>query len=271
VFRHTDTFGVTFTPSDSLLAPVAAGPREFLLNRALDEFVADVVALDQMAGRMVAGASRPMIDEPIDVAGTTVTDNELLVAGQQVMQSWERPLMKALARAVTRPGGSVLEVGFGLGIAARFIQDIGPARHTIIEANPEIAHRGREWARTRTQAGVDLLHGRWQDVIPTLGQFDGILFDTYPLNEDEFDEYVMRDAAFARHFFPHAAAHLTQGGAFTYYSNEIDSVSRRHQRALLEHFQSYSVRIVNGLCPPPDCTYWWAPSMAMIVACGPRP
>ncbi|WP_239405556.1 class I SAM-dependent methyltransferase [Frankia sp. Cj3] len=268
--RRTEKFGVTLTILDDLLTPLAAEPREFLLNRALDEFVQDVAVLDGVAATMVTGAPRPKIDESIDAAGTAVTDSELIVSGQQVMQSWERPLMQALAQAVTTPGGSVLEVGFGLAISAGFVQEIGPAHHTIIGANPEVARRGAEWVGAQGRPGAELVHGKWQDVLPALGRFDGILFDTYPLDEGEFDEYVMRDATFAEHFFPHAAAHLRDGGAFTYYSNEIDSMSRRHQRALLEHFRSFSVRIVDGLRPPPDCHYWWAPSMAVIVAREPR-
>nr|WP_241835274.1 class I SAM-dependent methyltransferase [Pseudofrankia asymbiotica] len=247
---------------------MSAQPRELMLRRALDEFVADVTELDVASGGMVAGSARPLIDAAIDVAVPRLTDDELVVSGQEVMQAWEYPLMRALARAVARPGGSVLEVGFGMAISAGYVQDAGAARHTIIEANPQVADTARTWAAERP--GVEIIEGRWQDVIGGLGRYDGILFDTYPLTEAEVDEYYVRGATFAEHFFATAAEHLADGGAFTYYSNEIDSVSRRHQRALLRHFGAFGVRVVDGLTPPADCTYWWAPSMAVIVATDPR-
>jgi hypothetical protein len=269
VLRRAEKFDVTLTPtSDELLAPVSDEPREFLLNRAIDEFVADVRALDEASAGMVPGGPRPRIDEAVDEAVPTTTAHELVMSGQEVMQAWERPLMRALAHAVTRPGGSVLEVGFGMAISAGDVQALGPARHTVIEANPAVAATARAWSARRP--GTEVVEGRWQDVLGGLGRYDGILFDTYPLTEIEVDDYVLRDATFAEHFFPRAAEHLTDHGAFTYYSNEIDSVSRRHQRALLRHFRSFSVSIVEGLAPPADCTYWWAPSMAVIVATGPR-
>jgi hypothetical protein len=271
VHRRAAKFEVTFTPTvPFLLAPMSAEPRRFLLDRALDEFVADLCALDEAAATMVPGAPRPRIDTAIDAAEPAVVDGTLLVSGQEVMQTWEAPLMRALAQAVTVASGSVLEIGFGLGLSAGFVQEIGPSRHVVVEANADTARVAEEWARAERLPGVEIVVGRWQDALPDLGRFDGVLFDTYPMDESEVDTYVMRDATFAEHFFAHAAAHLTDEGAFTYYSNEIDSLSRRHQRALLRHFRTFSVHIVDGLRPPADCSYWWAPSMAVVVARDPR-
>lgn len=271
MLRRNASFEVTLTPAgSSLLASMSDEPRQFLLDRALDEFVADLGALDAAASSMVPGAARPRIDTAIDEAAPTIVDGTLLVSGQEVMQTWEEPLMRALAEAVTVPGGSVLEIGFGLGLSAGFVQERGPGRHVIVEANPDTAAVGRQWARVQPRRGVEIVTGRWQDALAGLGRFDGVLFDTYPMDESEVDTYVLRDATFAEHFFAHAAEHLADGGAFTYYSNEIDSLSRRHQRALLRHFRSFSVRIVDGLRPPADCSYWWAPSMAVVIARDPR-
>ncbi|WP_261559334.1 class I SAM-dependent methyltransferase [Frankia tisae] len=271
MLRRAAKFEVTLNPTtQSLLDPMSAEPRQFLLDRALDEFVADLGALDAAAAGMVPGAARPRIDTAIDAAAPAVVDGTLLVSGQEVMQTWEAPLMRALAQAVTARGSTVLEIGFGLGLSAGFVQEIGPARHVIVEANPRTAEVAGQWARADSRRGVEIVTGRWQDVLPGLGRFDGVLFDTYPMDETEVDEYVMRDATFAEHFFAPAAAALADGGAFTYYSNEIDSVARRHQRALLRHFRTFGVQIVDGLRPPEDCSYWWAPSMAVIVARGPR-
>ena len=44
------------------------------------------------------------------------------------------------------------------------------------------------------------------------------------------------------------------------------AISRWHQRHLLKNFRSFTVQVVEDLNPPPDCHYWWAPSMAVVCA-----
>ncbi len=46
--------------------------------------------------------------------------------------------MHELASTATRNKGVVLEVGFGLGISAGFIQRYQPREHIVIEANLEV-------------------------------------------------------------------------------------------------------------------------------------
>lgn len=93
-----------------------------------------------------------------------------------VMMAWEKPLMEAHAKAVCSGGGHVLNIGFGMGLVDTAIQKYGPASHTIIEAHPEVYER-----MLRTGWGekdnVKIVFGRWQDVLPQLGSYDGkILF-----------------------------------------------------------------------------------------------
>lgn len=61
------------------------------------------------------------------------------------------------------------------------IQAHRPARHTIVEAHPDVVdHMTRTgWS---ARPGVRVLRGRWQDVLPELlaeAPYDGIFFDTY--------------------------------------------------------------------------------------------
>ena len=77
---------------------------------------------------------------------------------------------------------------------------------------------------------------------------------------------VLESVTFAEHFFATAARCLRPGGVFSYFTNEIDSFSRRHQRKLLEYFASLSLEVVRGLRPPPDSNYWWADSMVVVRA-----
>jgi len=102
--------------------------------------------------------------------------------GGGVMMGWEKPLMARHAELVApRPGLSVLNVGFGLGLVDGFLRERRPKRHTIVEAHPDVYSemQRRGWLE---QEGVQVVHGRWQDVAEEIvanGPYDGIFFDTY--------------------------------------------------------------------------------------------
>jgi protein arginine N-methyltransferase 2 len=108
--------------------------------------------------------------------GTKLLDAD----GEAVMMGWELPLMVEHAAAVTRAGGDVLNVGFGLGLVDEEIQKRKPRTHTIIEAHPDVHARMLELGWDR-RPGVKIVFGRWQDVLPALpdASFDGVFFDTY--------------------------------------------------------------------------------------------
>jgi guanidinoacetate N-methyltransferase len=97
--------------------------------------------------------------------------------------------------------------------------------------------------------------------------YDGIFFHTYPLNEEEYQEQVTQSVTFAAHFFDTAARHLNPGGAFTYLTNERDSLSRAHQRLLLSYFSSFSVSMIRELdIPDSSRDAHWSNQMALVKA-----
>jgi protein-L-isoaspartate O-methyltransferase len=118
---------------------------------------------------------------------------EMLVKdGQyQVMMEWERPYMQACINAL-RPTGDVLEVGFGCGYSATYIQTHRPRSHTIIEYHPVVAERARAWALDCP--GVIIIEDTWQHALPSLGNFDCIFFDDYPLEPPGTIEKYETDA-----------------------------------------------------------------------------
>ncbi len=248
------------------LTPPKANQRNWLLRRALDEFSDDLLALDDLAKRFVSGSDRVSIEEGWAESQAEYTSSELIIEGQQVMQDWEAPLMKVMARIATESQGDVLEVGFGMGISATYIQEGRPRSHSIIECNREVMKVFADWRQRFPDRDIRLVEGRWQDVVDNIGPFDGVFFDTYPASEAEFEESVINSINFAEAFIPAAAKVLRPGGCFTYYTNEIDSFSRRHQRFLLKHFSSFTLSVVRSLLPPDDCHYWWADSMAVVKA-----
>lgn len=242
--------------------------KEWMLGRALREFADDLEHLDALSQRLVFGRERPPIRDEWENSAAAQDARELVIQGQQVMQSWEHPLMERMARAAASRGGDVLEVGFGMGISASFVLEAGVRSYTVIECNDAVIAGFDRWRARYPETEVRLVRGRWQDVGDQLGTYDGILFDTYPLSQEEYlrNEVNGRAYSHAGEFFPLAASRLRAGGVFTYFTCEIDTLSRGHQRLLLDHFDSFQVSVVRGLAPPVGCQYWWASSMAMVTA-----
>lgn len=193
-------------------------------------------------------------------------DNELVIAGQEVMQAWERPLMERMAALVIRSGGDALEVWFGMGISADAMLRNRVRSYTAIECHPDVVRRTQARKGQYPSTDIRVVEGAWWDVIDELGSFDAIFFDTYPLDDEEFDDLESDVLSYIEAFFPKAVAHLRPGGVFTYFTGEIDSPSRRHQRSLFQHFSTVETGVFRALHPPADCTYWWADSMVTVAA-----
>lgn len=183
------------------------------------------------------------------------------IFGHPVMEDWEVPYMKQLAEIATSKGGKVLEVGFGMGISAGFIQKAEIRSHIIIEANKYIAELAREFCKT-AQHTAQVLEGLAKEVIEQIpdNSLDGILHDAYPLDESE----VMNQVHFAKIAF----RKLKPGGVFTYFSDEIHRFKDKHLEKLLEagFSQKNISSVVVPVNPPKECQYWNAPSiLAPIV------
>ena len=142
------------------------------------------------------------------VAEIADTDaGELTAFGEIVMARDETAYMRKLVERVAKPGGKVLEIGFGMGISAAMVQRRGVARHVIVEANAAIGRRCLDWATNGTAVGsVTPVLGFWEDITPLLtdGSFDGILFDAFP--ESATPEFIRE-----------ARRLLAEGGVLTYY------------------------------------------------------
>lgn len=179
-------------------------------------------------------------------------DKDLKIFGYAVMEDWETPYMKDLAEIATSKGGKVLELGFGMGISAGFIQEYDIEEHIIIEANAEVAQKAREFAQ-EAKHKTTILEGFWEEVIDEIpdGTLSGILFDTYPLTEEEVYQNHFN-------FFECAYKKLKSGGVFTYYSDEPTDFGEVHLRKLQEAGFDLE-KIKSRLCsvePPEDCEYW---------------
>lgn len=105
-----------------------------------------------------------------------------------VVMEWEKPYMKACIDALA-PKGDVLEIGYGCGYSASFIQAYYPRTHTIVECHPVVIEKANSFSALH--AGVYIVDDTWQNALEYLGVFDTIFFDDYPLEPNA--KWVMAD------------------------------------------------------------------------------
>lgn len=180
--------------------------------------------------------------------------HDLRILDEPVMEDWERPYMEDLAKIVASKGGVILEIGYGMGISSRYIQKYKIKKHIIIEANEMVADEAKKFGKSAKNK-VIVLTGLWQDKIKRIpsNSIDGILFDSYPLEEIELYQNHFN-------FFPFAYKKLRRGGVFTYYSDEVKKFGRVHLKKLQEagfHLKNIRSKITK-INPPKDCKYWKA-------------
>lgn len=123
----------------------------------------------------------------------------------EVMMDWEDSLMSASAAYVCQNGGDILEIGFGMGISAGYIQSHSILSHTIIENHPEIIPKAQTWAQGKSN--VTIVTGSWYDIKNELSTYNGVFYDTYGDNN--------------MHNFSSSLSSLVKtGGIATWWNNE---------------------------------------------------
>ena len=138
----------------------------------------------------------------------TFEDDKIAIDdGREVMMAWEAPIMEKSAEYICQSKGDILEIGFGMGICADYIQAQNVNSHTIVEIHPQILERLNTWAEGKSN--VTIIEGDWNSV-SGLGTYDGIFIDTYG------DENWSNFKSFA-------LAKAKSGAKITYWNNFTDS------------------------------------------------
>jgi len=186
----------------------------------------------------------------------------LEIFGNPIIEAWERPYMKKLAEITTSNKGIILEVGWGLGIASSYIQKSKVSEHHIIEANNNVFDKLSEFSKT-AKIKIFKYKGLWQDQIKIFKKnfFDGILYDTYPLNESELHTHQFK-------FIKKAYNLLKPNGVLTYcnftswgnlrkvYGNDYDMFNLTQIPELKKiGFKNIKLNQVK-VNPPKSCNYY---------------
>lgn len=171
---------------------------------------------------------------------------------EHVMMDWEAPVMYKHAMMVSYPGADVLEIGFGMGISADYIQQNRPNSHTIVEIHPLIAQKAREWAKDKNY--VRIIEGDWIDVIDEIIKikYNGIFFDSHAdENKAKFKELVVDKC-------------IKSGGIFSYFNLKGRDIYGFGDKLMINHI-SNDVRI------PQDCEYHKYPHYCVPYVIYPGP
>ena len=118
-----DGFRIELQTDPDFISPPREAQRRWLLGRAVQEFVEDLQDLDVKASSFVRGTDLRLGPQPRDSTHASLRE-------QEIMEDWQIPLMRVMAAHVAQAHGDVLEIGFGRGVSAELIQQIGVRSHT---------------------------------------------------------------------------------------------------------------------------------------------
>lgn len=138
----------------------------------------------------------------------------------QIMMEWEKPYMEKSIE-VLNPFGRVLEIGFGMGYSATKICSYKEVNeYNVIECTPLVWEKFEEFKKEqlilRPELKINLIKGRWEDVLKTTEIYDCIYFDDYVLDESSDIHYsIIRIDKF---LFEVINNHMKIGSRISFYS-----------------------------------------------------
>jgi len=182
----------------------------------------------------------------IDKCGKEILEDENQI--HQVMMEWEKPYMEKSIE-LFKPFGRVLEIGFGLGYSATKICEMeNVTEYNVIECSPVVWNKFEVWReeqlKQKPNLKINLIKGRWQDVLDEEGIFDSVYFDDYNGDGNQF-EIITR---FNNFMYNILKSHITIGSKICNYST-IENNPFTNVNCLLFECYKYDIQI------PTDCNY----------------
>ena len=120
------------------------------------------------------------IDNTLTFSDTRIVED---TTGIEIMLADDARIMEKSTEYICQSKGDILELGFGMGISADYVQAQGVNSHTIVEIHPQVIERLKTWAEGKSN--VTIVEGDWETV--SLGTYDGIFIDPYdPVDGTDF-------------------------------------------------------------------------------------
>lgn len=117
-----------------------------------------------------------------------LSSESLHINGISVMSAWETPAMYSIVDKLIRKEGSVLEIGYGMGISSDAILRKHPTSYTLIELNKNVMKIARKRTKNHTSM-FSYIRDDWHNKLD-IGKFDFIFFDTFDIRGQGNDYYV---------------------------------------------------------------------------------
>lgn len=166
----------------------------------------------------------------------------LRIMGHEVMSDYQIPYMKKLADIVTQQGGDILNVGYGLGLIdteiERYRKERKINKHVVIELNKHLANEASK------NKNLTVIQKDWHKAIKDFRgtQFDGIVYDGYPLKLEEVhrDGIIFIEQVVKRNL-------LKENGILTFFVDAPESFGNKFKKYLKElgfnHIETEKVHI----------------------------
>jgi hypothetical protein len=161
--------------------------------------------------------------------GTDVNKEEIILSSlnEQVMMEWEKPYMEE-SIDILKPTGHVLEIGFGFGYSATKILKFNPKSYTVIECDPVVIEKAKLWREKYPDIKITIVEGVWQEKLHSLGIFDEIYFDDFPLGlhkDSSQREKAITMKRFNIFFDLCIKNHTNVGSKICWYINETKTIA----------------------------------------------
>jgi len=166
----------------------------------------------------------------------------------QIMMEWEKPYMERSIEKLN-PYGTVLEIGFGLGYSATKICSFDSVvEYSVIECTPIVWEKFEEFKKAillkRPKLKINLIKGRWEDVLRTTGKFDCLYFDDYIIDGNQ----IMNDR-FSKFLYKVLISHTKIGSKICFYSSKDCGVIFKDIGCIETEYSEYNIKI------PKNCVY----------------